>query len=127
MIDVKEIIGIPYKDGGRDLKGMDCCGVVLYLYKKHRNIILPDYLYECTNMETDERIYQLALNGWPLKRIEKPEEMSIIGLKVCGNPSHVGVYVGEGMFVHATRNSGVCLTDIRRWQNRIEGFYKVNS
>ena len=32
-------VGIPYKDNGRDLDGMDCWGLARYVYNKEFNII----------------------------------------------------------------------------------------
>ena len=39
---ITKYLGIPYKNMGRDLEGLDCWGLVLALYKDILKIDLPD-------------------------------------------------------------------------------------
>ena len=60
-------------------------------------------------------------------KIDIPQELCIIVFKVRGEPTHTGVYLGEGMFIHSTKDKGVIVEPLHRWQNRVEGYYKVSN
>ncbi len=86
-------IGTPYVWGGTSEKGFDCSGLVYYVYN------------ECgySINRTAASIYE---NG---TYVEKPELKA--GDAVCFSTSssyigHVGIYIGDGQFIHASSGSG---------------------
>jgi hypothetical protein len=88
-------------------------------------IKLPDPVYADTERETNKRILETLEATIPNEKLEKPEENCIIELNVLGWPSHIGIYIGNGDFIHASRNSGVVVDKLYRWGNRVKGFYRV--
>ena len=106
-------MGRPYVWGGTDANGFDCSGLIQYAYAQH-GIILPRVSRD--QVRTGKQVGA----KWNLLR---PGD--ILGFAVEGNRvSHVGLYVGEGRFIHSS-SGGVKLSSLtasepesRWWQER---------
>ena len=88
---VKTFLGVPYKLGGSTLKGIDCSALVKKVYEIF-NIQLPRTARE-----------QFAAG----KRVamDQLEEGDLVFFRRRGNSAHVGIYVGDNQFVHASSYS----------------------
>jgi cell wall-associated NlpC family hydrolase len=88
---VKTFLGAPYKLGGSTLKGIDCSAFVKKIYEVF-NIQLPRTTRE-----------QFSIG----KKVQKDqlEEGDLVFFRERGNRAHVGIYVGENQFVHASSYS----------------------
>lgn len=127
MIDCKDLVGIPFKEKGRDKTGLDCYGLVLMLLKKH-GIDLPDFVYTKVDYISNNQVMQTAEKTIPNMKLDSPQELCIIEFSVYGLPSHVGVYIGEGFFIHASRSSGmVCIEKLSKWKKKVVGYYDVKN
>ena len=122
---VKDLIGIPYKPHGRDLSGMDCYGVVIEMMKRQGKNI-PDVFYGDTKKETNVSVLQSLEAVIPNTKLDKPEEGAVVELLVNGQPSHVGVCLGDGTFIHAMEKIGVVMEPLYRYKKRIRGYYRVH-
>jgi hypothetical protein len=121
---IRDLIGVKYKPHGRTTaEGLDCYGVVLIVLER-AGVRLPDVFYTGAERETGCEIMRILEEGIPHEKLEKPEKNCIIELTVCGMPSHVGVYLGDGEFIHATKY-GVAVEPLWRWEKRIKGYYRV--
>lgn len=85
---VKTFLGVPYKLGGSTLRGIDCSAFV----KK---------IYEIFNIELPRTTREQFSMG---KKVEKDqlEEGDLVFFKRRGNIAHVGIYIGDNQFVHAS-------------------------
>lgn len=81
-------VGIPYRRGGMDASGMDCSGLVGRVYLD-RGVPLP---------RTAEEIAKV---GDPVASDELVPGDIVVFAIAGDKPSHVGIYVGAGSFVHA--------------------------
>ncbi len=92
--------GTRYQYSGRTKKGVDCSGFVTEMYKNTY----------CVNLTGGSR------DIWTcVKPIEKEElqEGDLLFFKIRkGQISHVGVYLGNNKFAHASVNSGVTISDM---------------
>lgn len=88
---VKTFLGVPYKLGGSTLKGIDCSAFVRKIYEVF-NIELPRTTRE-----------QFSIG----KKVQKDqlEEGDLVFFRERGNRAHVGIYVGDNQFVHASSYS----------------------
>ncbi len=89
---VKTFLGVPYRLGGNTLKGIDCSGFVKKMFEIF-NVQLPRTARE-----------QLCIG----KRVgrEELEEGDLIFFKTrYANNAHVGIYIGNNEFVHASYRS----------------------
>lgn len=106
-------MGTPYVWGGTDSNGFDCSGLIQYAYAQH-GIILPRV--SRSQVRTGKQV------GAKADRLRPGD---ILGFAVEGNRvSHVGLYVGEGRFIHSS-SGGVKLSSLttsdpedRWWQER---------
>jgi cell wall-associated NlpC family hydrolase len=126
ITELNQLIGIPYMVHGRDPKsGLDCYGLAT-LVLGMAGINLPDVFYTDTDTETNKRIMESLEATIPNTKIEHPEKNCIIEFTIIGQPSHIGVYLGEGEFIHSSRQYGVVIDKLYRWKHRIKGYYRVN-
>ncbi|WP_425491544.1 C40 family peptidase [Cognatiluteimonas sedimenti] len=100
------LVGTPYRYGGNTPEGgFDCSGLVNYVYRDMLDLRLPR-----TSRD---------LAAWQGPRIA-PERLTAADLVFFGSGSqvsHVGIYVGEGRFVHAPSSGGTVRLD------RLDGPY----
>ena len=111
------LVGTPYRYGGNTPEGgFDCSGLVNYVYSDMLDLKLPR-----TSRE---------LAAWQGPRIE-PRELATADLVFFGsrgNVTHVGIYIGEGRFVHAPSSGGTVRLDHRDgsyWQRNYSGAKRI--
>jgi murein DD-endopeptidase len=102
-------IGRPYRYGGHSPEGFDCSGLVMYVYG------LVDILLPRTAAEQANRGRSVSLAA--------AEPGDLIFFKINGSSvSHVGIFVGDSMFIHAP-NSGQAVQQERItdawWRQRL--------
>jgi cell wall-associated NlpC family hydrolase len=122
---IRDLIGVKYKPHGRTVEeGFDCYGVLIEYFKR-KNIYLPDVFYENTEPHSNKIIMEILEKGLPVKKIDKPEKDCVIEFFITGIPSHAGVYLGEGEFLHATKEFGVTVQQLAGYRKRVKGYYRV--
>lgn len=102
-------LGTPYRYGGMQEGGFDCSGFVCYVYLNAVGKKLPH------NAKMQSRYVQL----YDLKQLEKGD-LVFFDTSGKGRINHVGIYLGNGKFIHASSGKayGVTVSDLRK------GFYK---
>ena len=94
------LVGTPYRYGGNTpAGGFDCSGLVNYVFRDMLDLRLPR-----TSRE---------LAAWQGPRIatDRLAAADLVFFGSDGNVSHVGIYVGEGRFVHAPNSGGTVRLD----------------
>ncbi len=99
------LVGTPYRYGGNTPEsGFDCSGLVAYVYRDVLDRALP------------RRSADLARLGPALAPLQiAAGDLVVFG--PGGTVNHVGIYVGEGRFVHAPSSGGTVRLD------RVDGPY----
>ena len=107
------LVGTPYRYGGNTPDaGFDCSGLVGYVYADGAGVALPRTVDELSDYGRKE---------------DRSERIASADLVVFSDdehgrdPSHVGIYVGNGRFVHAPKSGGtVRLDDLGQpyWRER---------
>ena len=114
------LVGSPYRLGGTSVEtGLDCSGFVGHVFKQTAGIVLP---------RDSQGISEAAE---PLAQDElRPGDLVFFNTlnRVF---SHVGIYLGDGRFVHAasSRSGAVMVSNLaeRYWRERFDGARRVTS
>jgi cell wall-associated NlpC family hydrolase len=119
VIQAMGLLGVPYKRGGTsEEKGFDCSGFVRHMYEKSVGLVLPRRAEE--QAKVTEEINRSEL---------KPGDLVFFNT-LKRTFSHVGIYVGDGKFIHAPRpGKAVQVDDMREayWQKRFNGARRVQT
>lgn len=111
---VTSLIGIPYKHGGKTLKGFDCWGLLWYFFHEI-GIDSPmptDYETRKSNNGRNEVAKTLLSNN--LKPIENPKEPCVVFFKRGDLTIHAGVWIPEmGKVLHCVDKMGVVLEHLQ--------------
>ncbi len=119
MLYALTLIGSPYKRGGTDPdKGMDCSGFVRHVYNDAAGLELP------------HNALQMSREGTAIEKTAL-EPGDLVFFNTRRKPySHVGIYLGEGRFVHSasTRSKHVTVSNLaeRYWTVRYDGARRIN-
>ncbi|MCU0949722.1 MAG: C40 family peptidase [Burkholderiaceae bacterium] len=112
-------LGVPFRFGGQDpQRGFDCSGLVRHVAQVALGIDLP------RTAEAMARIGQTVAR-------EALQAGDLVFFNTRGRRySHVGIYIGEGRFVHAPTRRGLVrveAVDGRYWQTRFNGARRLAS
>lgn len=124
MIELADLIGIPFKVHGRDKTGMDCYGLLIEISKR-LGVNFPDAFYNSVDNSSKENTYNFLYENLPLEKINELEKYCVISMFMGGKFSHVGVYLGQGKFIHSTENCGVCIQNINKYKKMIHSIYRI--
>lgn len=110
---VKEYLGTPYQRGGSDSNGIDCSGLSRRFYLEVFGLSLPHNSAEQSQLGIFEKI---PLNP---DRFESSDLLFFNDKKRRIN--HVGIYLEDGKFLHATPRGGVIISslDDSHWRQRL--------
>ena len=119
VVNAMGFLGVPYKRGGNTAEtGFDCSGFVRAIYEQSVGLLLP------------RRAEQQAA---ATQRIDKNDLQP--GDLVFFNTmrrafSHVGIYVGDGKFIHAPKPGAEVRVEsmgVSYWQRRFDGARRVQA
>ena len=91
--------GTPYRYGGGSKSGVDCSGFVGILYKEVYSRSLPR-----TTRDLSSKGAKVPKAGL--------REGDLVFFNIKGKNSHVGVYLANGYFVHASTSRGVIISHL---------------
>jgi cell wall-associated NlpC family hydrolase len=129
---VREFIGIPYKDKGRDYDGADCWGLAFlvsrdvfartlpYLGDNYTSVLMLDEVHK-TFKDTSTEFTKIAE--------DERQPGDLIVFRITGVPVHVGIIIDKNRMVHTlpNHNSAYERYDSVTWSKRIEGYYRWES
>ena len=125
------LVGIPFKDGGRNPNdGFDCWGLVSFVYAL-RGRPVEDYIISATESALiDGIISTAATSKWVRVGMGELKEMDVLTFRLDPQHpnfvTHCGVYTGNGRFLHSLQKIGVNVSrlDDLYWKARFAGAYR---
>lgn len=96
-------LGVPYRYGGLSRKGLDCSGFAYLMYQKIYGKTIP----RSTSDLSDMKMHKVS------KRNLKAGDL--VFFATSGNSkkiSHVGIYLKDGSFIHASTSRGVIVSHL---------------
>lgn len=112
---VEDYLGVPYRMGGGGASGIDCSNLVRVIYRDYDGTRLPASTSRLYNLPRSVARDELAVGD-------------LVFFKFKGsNVSHVGVYLGDGHFVHASESQGVIVSSLSdsTYRDRYAGARRV--
>jgi cell wall-associated NlpC family hydrolase len=127
MLDLNDLIGVPFKDGGRNKKeGFDCYGLAMEVYRRY-GIELPDYRISCEDASRINQQVEETVPQWiEIKRDELiVPTMVVMRFNYGMLINHTGVFIGGDRILHTIRRRAVHVISINDdfWARKIAGFY----
>ncbi len=115
VIKAMNYVGVRYKRGGDSAdEGFDCSGFTRYVFEATTGLVLPRRADEQAAVPALMNVNKLDLRPGDLVFFNTMRRAF----------SHVGIYIGEGRFIHAPRTGGaVRIEDMRvaYWTKRFNG------
>lgn len=117
ILQALTLIGVNYRYGGKSPEtGLDCSGLVRYVFRQSMQMALPHNALAISKM------------GNTVDREElKPGDLVFFNT-LRRQFSHVGIYMGDDLFIHApSTGGGVSVVNMRDkyWQKRYNGARRI--
>jgi peptidoglycan hydrolase-like protein with peptidoglycan-binding domain len=108
----KQLIGTPYRWGGTTPNGFDCSGFIRYVFSQ-KGFTIPRTVSDLWN-------YGISTS--------KPSVGDVVFFQTYKKgPSHAGIYIGNGNFLHAGSSKGVTISKMSTsyWAKRYIGSKRI--
>ena len=119
VVNAMGFLGVPYKRGGNTAEtGFDCSGFVRAMYEQTIGLVLP------------RRADQQAAATQNIDKADlKPGDLVFFNT-LKRTFSHVGIYVGEGRFIHSPKPGAEVRVESMKldyWASRFDGARRVRA
>ena len=115
VLAAMNFLGVPYRRGGNSAdEGFDCSGFTRHIFESRIGLVLP--------RRADQQARDAALATVPREELRPGDLVFFNTMKRAF--SHVGIYMGEGKFIHAPRSGAqVRIENMREayWTRRYDG------
>jgi cell wall-associated NlpC family hydrolase len=115
MREISKMMGVSYKLGGEDENGIDCSAYTMMVYKTSLGKQLP---------RTSAEQFKL---GIPVAS-DDLQFGDLVFFNTTGEvASHVGIYLGDDLFAHASVSLGVTISSLESfyYKKRYEGARRI--
>lgn len=102
-LEVSKWLGVPYRYGGKGLSGVDCSGFCRAIYRNVYNITL--------SRSADEQ-YRNDCKKVSKAKLKEGNLVFFKSSRRSRKANHVGIYLKDGKFIHASTSSGVVVSDL---------------
>ncbi|MFY9509857.1 MAG: C40 family peptidase [Rubrivivax sp.] len=115
VLSAMNFLGVPYRRGGDSAdEGFDCSGFTRHVFEMSLGLVLP---HRAEQQAKDKALAQVGRDEL------KPGDLVFFNT-MKRTFSHVGIYIGDGKFIHSPRSgSEVRIEDMRQayWAKRYNG------
>ncbi|MBK5719758.1 C40 family peptidase [Dysgonomonas sp. Marseille-P4677] len=101
--EVSQWLGVPYRHAGLSRKGLDCSGFAYLMYQKVYNKKIP---------RSTSDLARMKMKHVSKKQLQTGDLVFFATSKNRGKISHVGIYLKDGFFIHASTSQGVVVNHL---------------
>jgi NlpC/P60 family len=120
VLSAMDFLGVPYRRGGNSAaQGFDCSGFTRFVFEHSLGLVLPRRSDEQARAPGTATVAKAEL---------KPGDLVFFNT-LRRTFSHVGIYIGDGKFIHAPRSGETVRIDDMRaayWNKRFTGARRVD-
>lgn len=102
-VESSKWLGVPYRYGGNSKRGTDCSGFTYSIYKK----VYHKKLQRSSEGQRSEDCKKVAR-----RNLKEGDLVFFHNGKKKRKASHVGIYLKEGKFIHASTSQGVIVSEL---------------
>jgi len=120
-------LAIPYKHNGDTFDGCDCYGLIALIYREELGItIQPFKMYESYRAVDEDVFVDHAQDEFAPVNEDALQPYDAILLYTDRKfPTHVGMYIGQGRFIHTRmRSKRPVVERLSVWRDRVYAFYR---
>jgi len=124
-VNVTDLIGKPFVDGGRGPDEFDCWGLVKFIYDREFGIDVPDYAIGATQSQKISDTVERDRKGWQEVEVTQEGDLMLFSMEYLDQSfiNHVGMSMGGGSFIHIVSGHNVSIGKLRNhfWSMRYKG------
>lgn len=102
VAEARKWLGVPYKYGGNDTRGVDCSGLTMNVFSKAAGVKIPRN--SGAQME-----FTMALEQ---KHLQPGDLVFFSPSPGSNSVNHVGLYIGDRRIIHASSSRGVMISSL---------------
>lgn len=102
MVEAASWLGTPYKAAGNDRRGIDCSGLSSVIYRNVYGIPLD----RTSGGQYTKNCHKVSKHGL------RQGDLVFFAINSSGTISHVGIYLKNNKFIHASSTRGVVVNDL---------------
>lgn len=110
----EKYVGLPFVDGGRDWRGVDCWGLVKLILQYEKGIHVPSYgeISACELLKVAEMVSDETKKE-PWNPVIHAQEFDVAVMHKRHAPIHVGVMADRTHLLHVELKTSAVLIDIK--------------
>lgn len=101
LVESSQWIGVPYRAGGNTMKGTDCSGLTYNIYKK----VYRKHLKRNSEQQRKENCRKVSKH-----KLQEGDLVFFHNGRNKRTASHVGIYLKDNRFIHASTSRGVIVS-----------------
>jgi len=126
-VSIAQYIGLNYLPKGRTAEGVDCWGLVQLFYRNELHLDVPSYDDQYLNPTDRGSVSKTIIDNmghWA--KVQEQEYGDVLLFEILGLPLHTGIYIGDGDFLHAFKNTNSCIERLKSitWNRRLLGAFR---
>jgi cell wall-associated NlpC family hydrolase len=128
-MDYTDLIGRPFKHGGRGPESFDCLGLILWVLRQN-GCKVDDPCIEYAQDWTKDKSYNYFIENYYKQwdKVDKPELLDVVLFGTDKDyPVHAGIVVARNIFIHCSSPHGVIISRLSRVREQINGFYRLKN
>ena len=128
MVDVSDLVGTPFVNGGRDVNiGLDCWGLVMEVFRRH-GVDVPDFTVDALAFDKIDAMAGEASVSRKWEEVFNPSDDAVpLVVLMRVHPiyvTHAGVLLGGNRVIHTIQNANTVITRVGLLKHRTAGFYR---